>query len=281
MLHARRAVRWCRRPGLSRFVWQHVANFARDFTLRCAILLLLPLMPYLPAIAAWAVADDAAGLFAQCLAVRVALSDERQAYYAQQLNQALAAAGVTAMPLQYIVLVDRSPLAQVALLYLGNPSGGWRFLVAVPVSTGKPGRFDHFFTPTGVFVHALNNMDFRAEGTKNSFGVRGYGAKGMRVYDFGWVSSRRGWGKRDLGTMRLQMHATDPDVLERRLGQADSKGCVRIPADFNRLIDHYGLLDADYNDALHDGRHLWVLAADREPVATPGRYLVVIDTQAP
>jgi len=77
------------------------------------------------------------------------------------------------------------------------------------------------------------------------------------------------------------MHATDPDVLERRLGQADSKGCVRIPADFNRLIDHYGLLDADYNDALHDGRHLWVLAADREPVATPGRYLVVIDTQAP
>jgi len=103
----------------------------------------------------------------------------------------------------------------------------------------------------------------------------------MRVYDFGWVSSRRGWGKRDLGTMRLQMHATDPDVLERRLGQADSTGCVRIPADFNRLIDHYGLLDADYNDALHDGRHLWVLAADREPVATPGSYLVVIDTQAP
>jgi len=242
-------------------------------------LLSLPFLLSMPVFASAPAPDDAAELFEQRLAARVALSDERRAYYAEQLNQALAAAAVPAMSAQYIVIVDRSPLAQVALLFWGSPSSGWRFLVAVPVSTGKPGRFDHFFTPLGVFAHTPENMDFRAEGTKNSLGVRGYGDKGMRVFDFGWVESRRGWGKRDLGTMRLQMHATDPDLLERKLGQAGSKGCVRIPADFNRLIDHYGLLDADYNALADGGRHLWVLAPDREPVATPGRYLVVIDSQ--
>lgn len=46
--------------------------------------------------------------------------------------------------------------------------------------------------------------------------------------------------------MRLQMHATDPDLLERRLGSAQSKGCIRIPASLNRLIDCYGVLDAEY-----------------------------------
>ena len=42
--------------------------------------------------------------------------------------------------------------------------------------------------------HSLANMDFRAEGTFNDNGIRGYGRKGMRVFDFGWVVSERGWG---------------------------------------------------------------------------------------
>ena len=46
--------------------------------------------------------------------------------------------------------------------------------------------------------------------------------------------------------MRLQMHATDADRLEPLLGSARSKGCIRIPASLNRLLDHFGLLDADY-----------------------------------
>ena len=101
----------------------------------------------------------------------------------------------------------------------------------------------------GVFAHSLDNPDFRAEGTLNSNGIRGYGAKGMRVFDFGWQRVPKGWGDGAVSEMRLQMHATDPDLLERRLGSAQSKGCIRIPATLNRFLDRHGVLDADYERA--------------------------------
>lgn len=217
--------------------------------------------------------------FEQRLSQHVPVPEEQQAFYARKLDAALLAAGLTGLATQYVVVIDRNPKVQLALIYRGSSPDAWQFLVASPVSTGKPGRFDHFITPLGVFSHTPQNMDFRAEGTMNSLGIRGYGEKGMRVFDFGWVASQRGWGKRDLGIMRLQMHATDPDFLAQRLGRPDSKGCVRIPAELNRMIDHYGLLDADYDQLLERGQHLWVLAQNREPVPDPGRYLVVIDSQ--
>ena len=65
------------------------------------------------------------------------------------------------------------------------------------------------------------------------------------------------------------------------MGSVQSKGCVRIPATLNRLLDQYGVLDADYNDALTEGRHLWVLSPQRMPVADAGRYLVIVDTERP
>ena len=106
--------------------------------------------------------------------------------------------------------------------------------------------------------------------------IRGYGAKGMRVFDFGWVVAARGWAPGEQA-MRLQMHATDPDRLEPRLGRRESKGCIRIPATLNRLIDHHGLLDADY-EAAPPGRPLWVLKPDRDPTPWSGRWLVVVDS---
>lgn len=78
--------------------------------------------------------------------------------------------------------------------------------------------------------------------------------------------------------MRLQMHATDPDLLERRLGSAQFKGCIRIPASLNRPVDHYGLLDADYDRVEREGQKLWVLNALREPVERPGRYLISMES---
>lgn len=105
----------------------------------------------------------------------------------------------------------------------------------------------------------------------------GYGIKGMRVYDFGWVPARRMW-KPGIGKMRLQMHATDPRYLEPRLGTVQSMGCIRIPATLNILIDHYALLDADYERAIACGRWFWELRPDREPTPWSGRYLVVIDS---
>ena len=68
----------------------------------------------------------------------------------------------------------------------------------------------------------------------------GRGRKGTRVYDFGWVPAAKGWGNGAMSVMRLQMHATDPDQLERRLGTAQSKGCIRIPASLNEFISGRG-----------------------------------------
>jgi hypothetical protein len=79
--------------------------------------------------------------------------------------------------------------------------------------------------------------------------------------------------------MRLQLHSTDLELLEPRLGSAQSKGCIRISASFNRFIDHYGILDAQYDRALAAGQQLWVLPPDREPTPWSGQLLVVVDTR--
>lgn len=231
----------------------------------------------LPVAAFDAVADMTALYTARVNRVLVVPPDEAR-LYAARAEEALAAAGAVLAASQYLVVVDRNPRVQALLLFFRPMDGPARLVGASPVSTGRPGQFDHFETPLGVFGHHPANPDFRAEGTLNSQGIRGYGVKGLRVYDFGWQSARRGWGRGGVSPMRLQMHATDPEVLEPRLGSAQSKGCIRIPADLNRLLDHHGILDADYEQALRDGRSLWVLDPQREPVPFPGRYLIVVDS---
>ena len=89
----------------------------------------------------------------------------------------------------------------------------------------------------------------------------------------------RGWGAGGKSIMRLQMHATDPEFLEKRLGERASNGCIRISVTLDRFIDRYGLIDADYEQVAPHGRLPRVLRGDRTSVATPGRYLVVVDTQ--
>jgi hypothetical protein len=149
---------------------------------------------------------------------------------------------------------------------------------ASPVSTGRVGEYEHFETPTGVFEHATSNPDFRAEGTLNDLGVRGLGERGMRVFDFGWQQARRGWGDGGMSPMRLVLHATDPEFLESRLGSVQSKGCIRVPATLNLLLDHYGLLDADYAKALAEGKSFWALPSEHITISGAGRYLIVVDS---
>jgi hypothetical protein len=98
------------------------------------------------------------------------------------------------------------------------------------------------------------------------------------VYDFGWRTGEKGWGGGGEGTLRLQMHATDPDLLEEKLGTPQSKGCIRIPAALNTFIDHYGILDGDYEKAMTEGMTFWVLSKTREATPWSGRFLVVVDT---
>jgi hypothetical protein len=218
------------------------------------------------------------GAFAREVDKRLTLPDDERTHYIALLESALDKADKAALHSQFVVLVDRSPQVQALMIFWRSPEAASVLIGASPVTTGKPGTYEHFATPLGVFEHSLDNPDFRAEGTPNELGVRGYGERGMRVYDFGWVRTIRGWGKPAESVMRLQMHSTDPKLLEPKLGAAGSKGCIRIPATLNRFIDRYGLLDADYDEALKRGESLWVLPADRQATPWSGRYLVVIET---
>jgi len=210
---------------------------------------------------------------------RLQLPVEEQRRYAGLLAAELARSVLSGLPSQFFVLVDRNPHIQAVMIFWQSAAGDYYFVGASPASTGRPGEFDHFQTPLGVFEHTIANFDFRSEGTRNVLGIRGYGAKGMRVYDFGWQQATRGWGKGGESPMRLQMHSTDPDLLERQIGKPQSKGCIRIPATLNVFIDKYGLLDADYEWAMLEGKSIWVLRPGREPTPWSGRYLVIVDSQ--
>ncbi len=209
--------------------------------------------------------------------LRVPLADQRA--YGQRLQAALDAKDLGALAGEYVILVDRSANVQALFVYFrAMPGETWQMIGASPVATGRPGEFDHFLTPLGVFQHTPSNMDFRAEGTMNENNIRGYGKRDMRIYDFGWVDGERGWGKGGVSPMRFQMHATDPDRLEPLLGIRHSKGCVRIPASLNMFIDHNGIIDAEYQALVDSGRSLWVLHSNREISPYAGRFVVVIDS---
>ena len=202
-----------------------------------------------------------------------------QSLYGAKLQQALQENAIGSTANEYVVLVDRSKNVQALFIYFRAKADGiWQMLGATPVSTGLPGSYDHFVTPVGVFQHTPRNMDFRSEGTLNEFKIRGYGARDMRIYDFGWAQGERGWGKGGMSQMRFQMHATDPDRLEPGLGVRHSKGCVRIPAALNAFFDNHGILDADYEARVAAGQSLWILKPRRTPTPWAGHYLVVIDS---
>jgi hypothetical protein len=220
-----------------------------------------------------------APIFAQQVGRRLSVPQQEQQRYAKLLASTLADAGIPELPPEYVVLVDRNPRVQAAMIFWKAEDGLFHFIGATAVSTGLPGKYDHFETPLGVYDHVLDNPDFRSEGTLNEFGIRGYGAHGRRIFDFGWVMTPKGWGDHALSEMRLQLHATDPDLLEPRLGTPQSKGCIRTNASFNTFLDRYGILDGHYDRAMTRGETFWVLPPGREPTPWSGRYLVIVDTE--
>ncbi|MGA1286854.1 MAG: L,D-transpeptidase, partial [Rubrivivax sp.] len=217
-------------------------------------------------------------VFATEVQHRLEVPADEQARYACALLLQLDRARVCMDRPQWLVLVDRSAQVQAAMVWWVDAAGATGLVGATPASTGRPWGFEHFATPLGVFAHTLENPDFRAEGTVNALGIRGYGERGMRVYDFGWVLAERGWAPGSQ-PMRLQLHATDPLHLEPRLGTRASKGCIRVPARLNTLLDRWGVLDADYDAAAAaTGRGHWVLRPDRILTPWAGRWLVVVET---
>jgi lipoprotein-anchoring transpeptidase ErfK/SrfK len=172
---------------------------------------------------------------------------------------------------EFIVVVDRAPEVQSLSIYLTDGKTS-EYIGSARVSTGQPNRKEYFFTPTGLFENKSEFGNYRAQGTKNENGVRGLGSAGMRVFDFGWQGSNAGWGNHFPAKIRLQMHATDPDLLEQRLGKQASKGCVRVHHDVNRFIDENGVLDKNY-----DGGS-WVLSKKKLANPYDGRFMLVLDS---
>lgn len=183
---------------------------------------------------------------------------------------------------QLIVAVDRNPAVQQLRVIFADPAGPWQVIGGGKVSTGRAGRYGFFLTPTGVFPHTTAILDYRAEGTYNENHIRGLGLKGRRVWDFGWQRAEKGWRRGEWGEIRLLLHATDPDVLEPRLGHPDSKGCVRIAAAMNVFLDRHAVLDADYLRHKDEDRAIAaVLPKDGDPFPYPGMYLVIFDSSEP
>jgi hypothetical protein len=193
-----------------------------------------------------------------------------------------AASGFVIDRTQLVVVVDRAPAIQQLRIIVARPDAVWQVIGGSKVSTGQAGRRGYFITPVGVFLHTDAILDFRALGTFNENHIRGLGLKGMRVWDFGWQTAERGWrADRDEAEIRLQMHATDPDYLEQRLGRPASEGCVRVPATMNRFLDRHGVLDVDYErDAPNDPRLASVLLRDRDPTPLAGHALIVVDSES-
>lgn len=218
----------------------------------------------------------------------VARTEAVDAQWIDLVRAELATAGMVIDRPQLLVAVDRNARVQQLALVLAMPKEGategeWKVLGGTHVSTGSMGRFDHYITPRGVFHVTTAILGYRAEGTLNENGIRGLGAKGMRVWDFGWQVAAKGWdagpGKPDRIPIRLMMHATDPDRLEQRIGHPASEGCVRIPSAMNRFLDNHGVLDAEYERAAAtEIRFRALLPKYRHPTTLAGNTMVVVDS---
>ena len=182
---------------------------------------------------------------------------------------------------QIVLLVDRSPAVQRLWVVLATPGKPWEQLGSVHVSTGKPGRKEHFRTPVGVFVNDSAILGYRALGTYNENHIRGNGTKGMRVWDFGWQTTDDWRTKNAPMAVRMEMHATDPANLELRLGRWDSEGCIRIPSRFNTFLDNQGLIDARLREAAATDRRFAALLPKATPNPLAGSVVVVVDTADP
>lgn len=183
---------------------------------------------------------------------------------------------------QLVLIVDRAPHGQTLSLALAQPDGPWRILGTRAVSTGKPGRKEHFKTPIGVLLNDGSELGYRAEGTYNQNHIRGLGVKGMRVWDFGWERSEDWRTPGATMLVRVEMHATDPAVLAQRLGSADSEGCIRIPAALNQFLDRHGIIDADIERlAEQDAGYHALLSPHLSPTPLAGDAVIVVDSSEP
>ena len=78
----------------------------------------------------------------------------------------LVKAGVTFAGSEYLLVVDRDPNIQALFLFFLAADGESQLVGASPVSTGRPGSFDHFEIPVGVVEHTTANPNAVQLGTQ-------------------------------------------------------------------------------------------------------------------
>ena len=240
-------------------------------------------LPPLPTLTDEAARDEAARLGAALRAevpAVVVTTRWRRERMVELARGAIEESGRTITRPQLLVVVDRNPSVQLMLLVLAVPDAPWSVVGGTRVSTGQSGRRLYYITPIGVFANSDAILGYRAQGTFNEHHIRGNGLKGMRVWDFGWHDAVKGWrADHETGQIRLEVHATDPDFLERRLGRPASEGCIRVPAAMNRFLDLHGVLDLDdERAAATDIRFRALLLPARRPTPLAGDLLVVVDS---
>lgn len=170
--------------------------------------------------------------------------------YAALAEAALQSSGALPPAPQYLLVVDRDPWVQAALLLWRSAPGAYGLVGASPVSTGRSGGADNYATPVGAFKRA--GPDSRSTGVADEQGIRWWGTEGMRIDDFGWHAVPPGWGEGKATRMQLLVHSVDTEALERRLGSAQTSGTIWIPSSLNHLLDRYRV---QYDLAVvHSGR---------------------------
>jgi hypothetical protein len=183
---------------------------------------------------------------------------------------------------QLVLIVDRAPRGQLLAMAVARPDGDWTILGASRVSTGKPGRLQHFKTPVGVLLNDGSEIGYRAQGTFNQNHIRGLGVKGMRVWDFGWQTTDDWRTPGATMEVRVEMHATDPNVLEERIGRADSEGCIRLPDALNRFLDRHAIIDAAIEQLGEtDVGYRALLSPKLDPTPLAGDAVIVVDSSEP
>lgn len=192
----------------------------------------------------------------------------------------LASKNIELVPGHFFVIVDRG-VNQLLMIIYPHSKDEWELIASSHVSTGKPGRKEHFKTPTGVFQLDGSILDYRAEGTFNQNHIRGIGLKGSRVWDFGWQTTEDWRTQTDTMKIRMEMHATDPANLEYRIGRADSEGCIRIPSKINKLLDINGILDQHPNDLVQEGDRAWkaLLGKNHKYLQSAGDTVIIVDVK--
>jgi hypothetical protein len=183
---------------------------------------------------------------------------------------------------QSVLAVDRAANRQTVWVLVARPSGRWLVIGGALVSTGKPGRKEHFKTPVGTFLNDGSILGYRAEGTFNENHVRGLGLKGMRVWDFGWQTTEDWRTPGATMAVRLEMHSTDPANLAHRIGRPDSEGCIRIPASLNTFLDKHGVIDRALTAAAPtDPATAQLISRQQHPTPLAGSAVIVYDSSEP